>query len=117
MRPTSNWRSTRPQGQSENEQLIAGPRRLPVGLRQIHVNQHNRLRTAFRQRALHIGTVVMVTTIFGKLAGRMVRDFGWWQFLVLSGVCAWLSTPVDAQQNSFQPYNNVPANKIEIEKQ
>lgn len=50
----------------------------------------------------------MVTTIFGKLAGRMVRDFGWWQFLVLSGVCAWLSTPVDAQQNTYQPFNATP---------
>lgn len=50
----------------------------------------------------------MVTTIFGRMTGRMLKDFGWWQFLVLSGVCAWLSTPVDAQQNTYQPLGTAP---------
>ncbi len=50
----------------------------------------------------------MITTIFGKLTSRMFKSFGWWQFLVLSGVCAWLSTPVDAQQNTYQPSYGAP---------
>ena len=50
----------------------------------------------------------MITTIFGKLTGKIIKGLGWWQFLMLSGVCAWLSTPVDAQQNTYQPSSGVP---------
>ncbi len=51
----------------------------------------------------------MITTTLGKLSGKMFRTFGWWQFLVLAGACAWLSTPVDAQQHTNQPFNGAPA--------
>lgn len=50
----------------------------------------------------------MITTTFVKLSGKMMKTFGWWQFLVLSGACAWLSTPVDAQQNTYQPFGGGP---------
>lgn len=43
-------------------------------------------------------------TILGRLSGKMIKGFGWWQVLVLSGFCAWVSTPVDAQQNTYQPW-------------
>ena len=47
-------------------------------------------------------------TILGRLSGKMIKEFGWWQVLVLSGFCAWLSTPVDAQQNTYQSWGGAP---------
>ena len=55
----------------------------------------------------------MITTTMGRMSGKLLKSFGWWQVLVLTGLCAWLSTPVDAQQNLYQPQSGygVPANR------
>lgn len=44
----------------------------------------------------------MITTTMTRMSGKLVRNLGWWQFLLLSGLCAWLTTPVDAQQGGYQ---------------
>ncbi len=55
----------------------------------------------------------MITTTMGRMSGKLLKSCGWWQVLVLTGLCAWLSTPVDAQQNLYQPQSGygVPANR------
>lgn len=47
----------------------------------------------------------MITTTLTRMSGKLIRNFGWWQFLVLGGLCAWLTTPVDAQQAGYQSFN------------
>lgn len=47
----------------------------------------------------------MITTTLTRMSGKLIRNFGWWQFLVLAGACAWLTTPVDAQQAGYQSFN------------
>lgn len=53
----------------------------------------------------------MITTTLTRMSGKLVRKFGWWQFLLLSGLCAWLTTPVDAQQGGYQRLDGVPGNR------
>jgi hypothetical protein len=59
----------------------------------------------------------MITTTMMRMSGRFVKNLGWWQFLVLSGLCAWVTTPVDAQQQGgyqqggYQSLNDSPASR------
>lgn len=53
----------------------------------------------------------MITTTLIRMSGKLVKNFGWWQFLMLGGLCAWMATPVDAQQGGYQSYGNSPANR------
>ncbi len=53
----------------------------------------------------------MITTTLIRTSGRLLKNLGWWQFLVLSGVCAWIATPVDAQQGGYQGFDNAPRSR------
>lgn len=53
----------------------------------------------------------MITTTLMRTSGKLIKNLGWWQFLVLSGICAWITTPVDAQQGGYQDFDNQPASR------
>ncbi len=53
----------------------------------------------------------MITTTLTRMSGKLIKNFGWWQFLMLGGLCAWLTTPVDAQQGGYQAFENPPASR------
>lgn len=41
-----------------------------------------------------------------RIGGKVLKNAGWWQFLLLGGVWAWFSTPVDAQQKVIHAAQN-----------
>lgn len=57
----------------------------------------------------------MITRTFRRISGKVRRNLGWWQVLLLGGVCAWFCTPVDAQQGIYPPYRRSHSDQDRIE--
>lgn len=53
----------------------------------------------------------MITTTVARMSGKLIKHMGWWQFLLLGGLCAWVSTPLEAQQGGLPGYSNGPGSR------